>query len=82
MGVSLLEVQRDAILGAIRDAGRGQWKLLVVDETSWKLVQGVVKEDDILSQKIMSTSKAPISFIRPCTQHPHKKTCAIFQITR
>lgn len=55
MGLSMLDVQRDAILNAVKDAGRGEWKVLVVDETSWKLVQGVVKEDDILNQKIMST---------------------------
>lgn len=55
MGVSMLDVQRDAILNAIRDAGRGEWKVLVTDEASWKLLQGVVKEDDVLNQKIMST---------------------------
>lgn len=51
----MLDVQHDAIITAIRDAGQGQWKILVVDEASWKLVCGVVKEDDILNQKIMST---------------------------
>lgn len=56
MGASLLDIQREAILGAIRDAGRGEWKVLVTDEASWKLAQGVVKEDDILNQKVMSMS--------------------------
>lgn len=61
MGASLLDIQRDAILSAIRDAGRGEWKVLVVDEASWKLAQGVVKEDDILNQKIMSRSRKSTS---------------------
>lgn len=56
MGVSLLDIQKDAILAAIKDAGQGQWKILVVDDASWKLIQGTVKEDDILNQKIMSMS--------------------------
>ena len=59
MGVSMLDVQRDALINAIRDAGRGEWKVLVTDEASWKLAQGVVKEDDILNQKIMSMSPSP-----------------------
>lgn len=52
MGVSMIDVQRDTILNAIRDAARGDWKRLVVDKTSWQLILNVVKEDDILSEKI------------------------------
>ena len=52
MGVSLIDVQRQTILNGIRDAARGDWKVLVVDQNSWKLVMNVMKEDDILSEKI------------------------------
>lgn len=52
MGVSMLDVQRTTILNAIRDAGHGAWHILVVDQNSWKLVTNVLKEDDIISEKI------------------------------
>ncbi len=29
-----------------------QWNVLVVDEASWRLIQNVLNEDDILSEKI------------------------------
>ncbi len=29
-----------------------QWNVLVVDEATWKLIQNVLNEDDILSEKI------------------------------
>ena len=32
-----------------------QWKVLVVDEQSKKLIDNVVKEDDILNENITST---------------------------
>ena len=52
MGVSMIDVQRDTILQGIRDAARGDWKILVVDQGSWKLMLNVLKDDDILSEKI------------------------------
>ena len=52
MGVSLIEVQRDIILSTIKNTTRGDWKVLVVDEATRKLIDNVVKEDDILNQNI------------------------------
>lgn len=52
MGVSIIDLQRTAILNSIKDATRGDWKILIVDQGSWKLVLNVLKEDDILSEKI------------------------------
>ncbi|KAF2459129.1 Sec1 family superfamily [Lineolata rhizophorae] len=52
MGVSIIDVQRDIILDHVRNTARGEWKVLVLDQTSKKLVDNVVKEDDILNHKI------------------------------
>ncbi|KAF2199541.1 Sec1-like protein [Delitschia confertaspora ATCC 74209] len=52
MGVSIIDVQRDVILNTIRNTTRGDWKVLVVDEQSQKLIDNVVKEDDILNENI------------------------------
>ena len=52
MGISMIDIQRTTILDAIKNATRGDWKILVVDQSSWKLILNVVKEDDILSEKI------------------------------
>ena len=48
----MIDIQRDTILNSIRSATRGDWKRLVVDKTSWQLTLNVVKEDDVLSEKI------------------------------
>ena len=34
-----------------------QWKVLVIDENAKKLIDNVVKEDDILNENIASTSR-------------------------
>ncbi|KAL9059623.1 MAG: hypothetical protein Q9162_001128 [Coniocarpon cinnabarinum] len=52
MGVSAIEIQRSAILNAIRNATRGNWMVMVVDQNSWRLITNVLKEDDVLSEKI------------------------------
>ncbi|KAL1955523.1 hypothetical protein VTO42DRAFT_8477 [Malbranchea cinnamomea] len=52
MGTSLLEVQRNIILNTIRQTVGKDWKVLVVDEGSRKLIDNVVKEDDILNLNI------------------------------
>lgn len=36
------------------DAGPAQWKVLVVDETSRKLINGAVKEEEILNLNVSS----------------------------
>lgn len=40
------------ILKTIRDVTKGDWKVLVVDEDSRKVLDNVVKEDDILNENI------------------------------
>uniref|UniRef100_A0A093V8V1 Protein transport protein sec1 n=1 Tax=Talaromyces marneffei PM1 TaxID=1077442 RepID=A0A093V8V1_TALMA len=49
---SLISIQRDIILGAIRHAAGNEWKVLVVDEKSKKLLYNTVKEDDVLNNNV------------------------------
>jgi syntaxin-binding protein 1 len=42
------------ILNSIKQTTRGDWKILIVDEDSQKLINNVVKEDDILNLNITS----------------------------
>ncbi|KAF1955882.1 syntaxin-binding protein-like protein 2 [Byssothecium circinans] len=52
MGVSIIDIQRDLIITTIRNTTRGDWKVLVVDHESRKLIDNVAKEDDILNENI------------------------------
>ncbi|CAK7224409.1 hypothetical protein SBRCBS47491_005541 [Sporothrix bragantina] len=52
MGLSIIELQQQVILRTIEDITRGDWKVLVLDETSKKIIDNVVKEDDILNKNI------------------------------
>ncbi|KAF5872293.1 putative sec1 family superfamily protein [Botrytis fragariae] len=52
MGVSAIDEQRQAILDAIKSITRGDWKVLVIDEATKKIVFSVLKEDDILNENI------------------------------
>ncbi|KAI9679271.1 MAG: vacuolar sorting protein VPS33/slp1 [Caeruleum heppii] len=72
MGVSIIDVQRDVILDTLRRITRGDWKVLVVDETSRKLIDNVTKEDDILHENI--TNVEQIEERRP----PNLDTDAIY----
>ncbi|KAF4619072.1 hypothetical protein G7Y89_g14775 [Cudoniella acicularis] len=49
MGASVIQEQRST---AIKSITRGDWKVLVIDEASRKLIDNVVKEDDILNENI------------------------------
>ncbi|EDN03095.1 conserved hypothetical protein [Histoplasma mississippiense (nom. inval.)] len=52
MDSSLIEIQRRAILDTIRFTGGRDWKVLVLDEGSKKLIDNAVKEDDILKENV------------------------------
>jgi syntaxin-binding protein 1 len=56
MGLSIIQEQHDAILGQIKKITQGDWKCLIVDENSKKIIDNVVKEDDILNNNIASWS--------------------------
>jgi syntaxin-binding protein 1 len=51
---SMIDIQRELILNSIKQTTRGDWKILIVDEDSQKLINNVVKEDDILNLNITS----------------------------
>ncbi|KAF9894729.1 vacuolar sorting protein VPS33/slp1 [Aspergillus nanangensis] len=57
MGTSLLNIQHDIILDTIRHAVGNEWKVLVVDETSRKLIDNAVSEDDILNLNVTNVEQ-------------------------
>ncbi|OQD93943.1 hypothetical protein PENSOL_c029G06802 [Penicillium solitum] len=57
MGSSIINIQRDFILNTIRNTGGHEWKVLVVDETSKKLVDGAVKEEEILNLNVSNVEQ-------------------------
>ncbi|CAO2654762.1 Nn.00g114950.m01.CDS01 [Neocucurbitaria sp. VM-36] len=57
MSVSMIDIQRELILNTIRQTTRGDWKILIVDEDSQKLISNVVKEDDILNSNITNIER-------------------------
>ncbi|KAH6614166.1 Sec1-like protein [Boeremia exigua] len=55
--VSMIDIQRELILTTIRQMTRGDWKVLILDEDSKKLIDNVVKEDDILNSNITNIER-------------------------
>ncbi|PGH26833.1 hypothetical protein AJ80_01413 [Polytolypa hystricis UAMH7299] len=90
MGTSLIEVQRSIILDTVRSTGGRDWKVLVVDEGSRKLIDNAVKEDDILNEKV--TNIEQIEHRRPMSKDtdavyilsplPHIVDCVLADLER
>ncbi|KAI3392282.1 hypothetical protein diail_5919 [Diaporthe ilicicola] len=57
MGASIVQIQHDIILNTLKDITQGDWKVLVVDEFSKKIIDNVVKEDDVLNQNIANIER-------------------------
>ncbi|KAJ5677772.1 uncharacterized protein N7477_003405 [Penicillium maclennaniae] len=57
MGSSIISIQRDIILNTIRNAGGNEWKVLVVDEQSRKLINSAVKEEEILNLNVSNVEQ-------------------------
>ncbi|KAG6223375.1 hypothetical protein E4U26_004565 [Claviceps purpurea] len=57
MGLSVLQEQHDIILNEIRDITQGDWKCLIVDENSRKIVDNVVTEDEVLNINIATIER-------------------------
>ncbi|OJJ77123.1 hypothetical protein ASPBRDRAFT_226627 [Aspergillus brasiliensis CBS 101740] len=57
MSTSILNIQRDLTLNTIRYAAGNEWKVLVVDETSRKLIDNAVSEDDILNLNVTNVEQ-------------------------
>ena len=52
MGTSAIAVQQSIILDVVRSTAPAEWKVMVLDAGSKRLVEGAVKEDDILKENI------------------------------
>lgn len=57
MGTSIIDEQRQVFLKTIRQTSGNDWKVLVLDETSSKLLYNVVKEDDVLNCNIINIER-------------------------
>ncbi|PVH80328.1 Sec1 family protein [Cadophora sp. DSE1049] len=55
--VSAIQEQREIILDTIKSITRGDWKVLVIDEFTKKIIDNVVKEDDILNENIANIER-------------------------
>ena len=52
MGTSAIAIQQEIIIDAIRSTARGEWKVVVLDAASRRLVDNSVREDDILKENV------------------------------
>ena len=66
MGSSAIGVQQEIILDAVRSTARGEWKVVVLDASSRRLVDNAVREDDILKENV--TNVEQIEDRRPMNQ--------------
>jgi len=57
MGTSIIEEQRIVFLRTLKETSGNDWKVLVVDEDSSKLLYNAVKEDDILNCNIIGIER-------------------------
>ncbi|KIW21181.1 hypothetical protein PV08_01761 [Exophiala spinifera] len=57
MATSIIDIQRNVILDTIRATSGRDWKVLVLDDQSSRLVYNVTKEDDILNANITNIER-------------------------
>ncbi|KAL3468652.1 Sec1-like protein [Aspergillus heterothallicus] len=87
---SLLNIQREIILNTIRSTGGDDWKVLVVDEASRKLIDNAVKEDDILNLNVTNIeqieerrqSNQPMTALYILSALPHIVDCVLADFER
>ncbi|KAL3493255.1 Sec1-like protein [Aspergillus germanicus] len=87
---SLLNIQREIILNTIRSTAGDEWKVLVVDEASRKLIDNAVKEDDILNLNVTNIeqiekrrqSNQPIAALYILSALPHIVDCILADFER
>ncbi|KAK4165861.1 protein transport protein sec1 [Cladorrhinum sp. PSN259] len=56
-GLSIIKDQQKAIIDTIRRITQGDWKVLVLDETTKQIVDSSVNEDDILNHNIANIER-------------------------
>ncbi|KAL4808699.1 Sec1-like protein [Aspergillus unguis] len=87
---SLLNIQREIILNTIRTTGGDNWKVLVVDEASRKLIDNAVNEDDILNLNVTNIeqiehrrkSNQPMDALYILSALPHITDCVLADFER
>ncbi|KAK2730333.1 Sec1 family protein [Colletotrichum kahawae] len=57
MGASTLQELHDVVIDTIKNITRGDWKVLILDEDSKRVIDNVVKEDDILNHNIANIER-------------------------
>ncbi|KAI8624548.1 Sec1 family protein [Xylariaceae sp. FL1651] len=90
MGVSIIQEQRDILIHTIKRITAGDWKVLVIDETSKKIIDNAVKEDDILNHNIANIERIEerremnptMDAIYLLSPQPHIVDCLIADIER
>ncbi|KAI1353742.1 Sec1 family protein [Xylaria sp. FL0043] len=90
MGVSIIQEQRDIIIHIIKTITAGDWKVLVIDATSKKIIDNVVKEDDILNHNIANIERIEerremnptMDAIYLLSPQPHIVDCLLADIER
>ncbi|EME40580.1 hypothetical protein DOTSEDRAFT_74207 [Dothistroma septosporum NZE10] len=81
--VSLIEAQREIILHTIRQITRGDWKVLVLDHDSKRLIDNVIDQDLILNENITNIEQIfdrrqtnrDVEALYLLTPHAHNVDC-------
>ncbi|KAI1434443.1 Sec1 family protein [Xylaria sp. CBS 124048] len=90
MGVSIIQEQCDTIINTIKNITAGDWKVLVIDELSKKIIDNVAKEDDILNHNIANIERIEerremnptMDAIYLLSPQPHVVECLIADLER
>ncbi|CAK3877226.1 sec1 family superfamily [Lecanosticta acicola] len=83
--VSIIEAQREILLSTIRQITRGDWKVLVLDPDSKRLIYNVLEEDTILNENITNIEQITdrrqtnrdVDAIYILTPQPHIVDCVM-----
>ncbi|GAP86352.1 putative Sec1 family protein [Rosellinia necatrix] len=90
MGASIIQEQHDIIIQTIKNITAGDWKILVIDATSKKIIDSAVKEDDILNHNIANIERIEerremnptMDAIYLLSPQPHIVDCLVADIER
>lgn len=85
MAVSIIEAQREIILNTLRSTARGEWKVLVVDADSRRLIDNTIDEEAILNENITNIehiehrrpTNRDVDAIYLLTPQPHIVDCVM-----
>ncbi|KAK3318511.1 Sec1 family protein [Apodospora peruviana] len=89
-GISIIKEQQKVIIDTIKTITQGDWKILVVDESSKAIIDNAVKEDDILNHNIANIERIEerremnptMDAIYILTPEPHVLECLMSDFER